>query len=203
VVNPNRSEFTILGGFDGRCFDVHRSLDQSKRMRPLNDSELPLAWARIHGQIESRPVKSADYFLNRYMRHPFYEYRVWAIDRGARPQAILVTRRAEVAGAAAIRIVDFHGDPAAWSGLRGALCEFLEREQAEYIDLYARGDVTLGIQAGGFLRRDSESSVVVPNYFEPFEQRNVELDFAYWSDDGLPYQIFKGDTDQDRPNLQS
>lgn len=211
LVNPNCERFTILGRFDRRYSDPDAPVDKSKRLRPLDESQLSELWARLQngagGDSSSctatRPIKSAEYFVRRYAEHPFYRYDLWAVEGADGPQAILATRQVNVGDSAAIRLVDFHGFDQGWRGLATALLEVLQKRRAEYIDLYARGDVTPGIETAGFLRRDPSSSVIVPNYFEPFEQRNVDLDFAYWSDDGLPYRFFKGDTDQDRPNLQS
>ena len=46
-----------------------------------------------------------------------------------------------------------------------------------------------------------EPVVVIPNYFEPFERRNVELDFVIYTDvSAFDFRFVKGDCDQDRPN---
>jgi hypothetical protein len=43
--------------------------------------------------------------------------------------------------------------------------------------------------------------LVLPNYFSPFERRNVEIEFAYKvTDDTTPVRLFRADSDQDRPN---
>ncbi len=42
--------------------------------------------------------------------------------------------------------------------------------------------------------------VVIPNYFEPFERRNKVLDYGFIVPSGVRYRMFKGDSDQDRPN---
>ena len=44
------------------------------------------------------------------------------------------------------------------------------------------------------------SNVIVPKYFEPFEKKNINLDFAYKVNSKSLYFIFKGDSDQDRPS---
>ena len=46
--------------------------------------------------------------------------------------------------------------------------------------------------------------MVLPNYFSPFERRNVEIELAVrvfdpeWEG---PLRLFRADSDQDRPNL--
>ena len=49
----------------------------------------------------------------------------------------------------------------------------------------------------GFVKKGL--SDIVPNYFEPFLKQNINIDYAFKSKS--PYVIFKGDSDQDRPNL--
>jgi hypothetical protein len=49
----------------------------------------------------------------------------------------------------------------------------------------------------GFIKNDE--AFILPNYFEPLEIKNVVIDYAYKSNSG-PLSIFRGDSDQDRPN---
>ena len=43
--------------------------------------------------------------------------------------------------------------------------------------------------------------LVIPNYFEPFEQKNIDIKFAYKTAQSLPpVRLFKADGDQDRPS---
>ena len=53
----------------------------------------------------------------------------------------------------------------------------------------------------GFQHLDlNQEEIIVPNYFEPFEKKNVKLEIAYKSKSDN-YVAFKGDSDQDRPNV--
>ena len=81
--------------------------------------------------------------------------------------------------------------------IEGNIHVFLNESGAEYLDCYNYGinkDVFLKI---GF--REITGNTVVPNYFEPFEKKNVDIHYASYTKD--PVVIFKGDGDQDRPNL--
>ena len=49
----------------------------------------------------------------------------------------------------------------------------------------------------GFIQNSED--FILPNYFEPLEIRNIDIDFAYKSNSG-PLSILRGDSDQDRPN---
>lgn len=64
------------------------------------------------------------------------------------------------------------------------------------MDLYSYGvaEETMA-QAGFRLRKDDKN--IIPNYFEPFVQENVEI---YVQVPDEPIAIFRGDGDMDRPN---
>ena len=70
-------------------------------------------------------------------------------------------------------------------------------ENAEYIDCLNYGISQETFLNMGFLVREN---IIIPNYFEPFEQRNVDIEFAF-SSKSDEYVIFKGDSDQDRPSF--
>ena len=55
----------------------------------------------------------------------------------------------------------------------------------------------------GFKKLDtSTNEIIIPDYFEPFEQRNISLYFTYKLKDKNDRHIkIKGDADQDRPNI--
>lgn len=72
---------------------------------------------------------------------------------------------------------------------------------AEYVDFYNIGIKEISSTTSGFIKRDSTSEVIIPNYFEPFEKKNIDLGYAYKCDNNFNFCIFKGDSDQDRPNL--
>ena len=45
-----------------------------------------------------------------------------------------------------------------------------------------------------------KKDIVIPNYFEPFKRENIKLRYAIWPGKKI-LPIFKGDCDQDRPNV--
>jgi hypothetical protein len=55
-------------------------------------------------------------------------------------------------------------------------------------------------EAAGFIPVNPSGGDIVPDHFEPFEQRNAPIRFAIKTD--RPVVIFKGDGDQDRPNVK-
>ena len=75
---------------------------------------------------------------------------------------------------------------------------FLESNNAEYIDMLCHTpNIQQILKMGCTQKQENE---IVPNHFEPFVKGNVEIHFAYKST-GDSYMIFKGDSDQDRPNF--
>ena len=53
--------------------------------------------------------------------------------------------------------------------------------------------------SAGFVQNRNDGQNIIPDYFEPFERRNVKLDF--FTDLKEPFCMFKGDGDQDRPSI--
>ncbi len=147
----------------------------------------------------SVPRKTARYFAGRYLRHPVYRYGVYALLERAAPSALMATRLAEHEGRRALRIVDYVGPAELFARAGRAIREIIGQQGAEYADVYNTG-IDPGVFArAGFAHVDPEGGMVVPDHFEPFERRNVRLWFSMKS--GTEPVLFKGDADQDRPNV--
>lgn len=144
--------------------------------------------------------KSPVYFSNRFLVHPFYKYRVFQVIGSTHAPALLATRIAEHEGVRVLRIVDFSGDPKAIAAFGSAVYDLMVEEGVEYADFWQQGLPDEYFAAAGFALHDSESEVVLPNYFEPFLRRNGRMLFALKSTTGLPAVICRADGDQDRPN---
>lgn len=146
------------------------------------------------------PAKSAEYLVQRYLLHPLYKYRIHGL--GARgSEAAFVTRECEALGRKALRIVDYVGPDTFLSSLGPATAKLLKATGCEYADFYASGVDADMLQATGFFERTLYAGTIAPNYFEPFEQSNVNIDTAFLSPNTMQPRIFKGDADQDRPNI--
>lgn len=149
------------------------------------------------------PLKSKQYFINRYFRHPYYKYKILAaVDQGGSAvQAVFAVRAIDVNGSRCLRIIDVLGDMDKCRGLEAAFLKLLREERAEYIDC-----LNYGLPQELFRRHGFEVAGpdrVIPNYFEPFLQQYVPIKFAVLNKTDRPYVIFKGDGDQDRPNRTS
>jgi hypothetical protein len=139
--------------------------------------------------------------VNRYYRHPIYRYGFIGIKNlHGTVDAVFVYRKCSAEDAAGIFIVDYIGKTDVLKGSYSAFVEFLQSKNAEYISFPCSGIEDEILREAGFLLRD-DSDVIVPVYYEPFVRTNVNLDYHYWTKDGLQDAIIvKGDADQDRPN---
>lgn len=189
-LNPIIDNFQILkisGKSEQKVFENSeyriRSLDEIS-----NYSEL---------QHQYMPRKSIEYIKNRYINHPIYKYQLYGVFSNDNIRCILVTRKIIANNSACIRIVDIYGSLKNINTIESELVNLLITENCEYIDCLNFGissDVFLNL---GFSIREN---ITIPNYFEPFEPVNVDIEFAYLCNT-CEYVIFKGDSDQDRPNM--
>ncbi len=148
--------------------------------------------------------KSKNYYINRYYRHPIYQYLFYAIMNGGNIDSIIVARECGNGTSRCLRIVDCIGRIDHLPNIRWDLRQLMIQHNYEYIDF-----VTVGIQPdilkkAGFIDRKSNPKTIIPNYFEPFLHKNINLDYAFKSvDPNVELLFYKADADQDRPNVLS
>ena len=202
MLNPAKKDLALVGGFDDRFISGVDGSDGVKLVRiDAEDFIERASEIAYRPSAKDVPAKSIKYLEHRYVRHPFYDYVCYRVDRMGHPEAIVVTRLASHGGANALRIVDYFGETSSLVGARSAFEELLVEYDAEYIDFYNLGLDHADLFAAGFMLRGPEDGIVIPNYFEPYEQRNVELDYVIYTDvSEFNFRFVKGDCDQDRPN---
>jgi hypothetical protein len=195
-----RTEFAILKPSGASLAPADRA---GVTLVPLRRDEVMGLEGRL--QIDDRaamkPAKSAVYFANRYFSHPSFNYTVWALKRGARVIGLMASRLAHASGSRAFRIVDYFGPPDGLVGCYDALQHQLRLQDAEYADLLNFGLPVEYMNRAGFLLKDQDGEAIVPDYFEPFERRNVIKRFVFKPPAGAEFVLFKADADQDRPNF--
>lgn len=167
------------------------------------DREAPSAMRDAIDRLagEGLPAKSMRYVGERYLAHPWYRYEVRAVVHASRVVAVVVWRAVEARGRRVLRIVDIIGE-VDWLPHGGErLRQEVVTANAEYIDLVHWGVPSELLDAAGFVSTASEPDLVLPNYFSPFERRNIEIGASARAvDAGLPLRMFRADSDQDRPN---
>ncbi len=146
-----------------------------------------------------RPFKSKTYLINRFAKHPVYHYHFYGIYEDNELKVIIVGKFVEINGGKILRIVDV------WGLLEGVGCLYedfqtiLHESASEYVDFLCFGIDDSVFQNMGFDRLDPEQDrLIIPNYFEPFEAKNIVINGAYKPAER--YCMFKADADQDRPS---
>lgn len=167
----------------------------------VDDIESACKALPVAASAEVLPRRGVDWYLGRYLKHPVYRYHIMGLFAGADIVAMLVFRQVEARGGLALRIVDFIGDESALGHSSDAFQVLLDKHGAEYIDFLNIGLSAEYLRACGFRVRRDGDGVVVPQYFEPFVPENRDIQYAFKSSLELPWLIFKGDGDQDRPNV--
>ena len=201
VIRPNASEFRIADGVPAEVVQADAAArDPELLLEPIDDS--PDTLAAIDAVASSQvPAKSHRYLVERYVDHPWYRYQLRLVRLAGRPVAVLVWRAVEAEGSRVLRIVDIVGDVSWLARAQGHLETLTVEHDAEYIDLVQTGIDDAILDAGGFLTIGPDLDLTLPNYFSPFERRNVAIEFAYKvADDDTPVRLFRADSDQDRPN---
>lgn len=201
VLNPDVASYRLVG-------------EPARAPRPPAESTLPPGEMHEIGPEEVEafaaasidfrgvlPLKSPAYLRNRYARHPWYRYRFHAVRSPDSGAGLIVTRTAEADGARAIRAISFCGDEHAWTGAAAGLRRLVREENAEFLDVLSCGVDTACLRQAGLFPHCAADPLVLPHYFEPLERRNKDLAYGFVVPSGVRYRMFKGDSDQDRPNL--
>lgn len=152
-------------------------------------------WKRL--DKDRIPYKDKGYVEKRFFEHPVYQYYALGAYSHSQLQAILFMRSIAMNNSKVNRIVDYLGNKECIVGFGNYLKRYMEENEYEYTDFYNYGfDGSLMIEAG-FAERKENDPNIVPNYFEPFVQENIEIFFSSPVSD---VTLCKADGDQDRPN---
>lgn len=167
--------------------DVLRSYEELARKFPANRYK------------HIRYYKDLWYLKYRYYDYPYYKYNVFAINKHGIVDSILIGREIICNNSKIMRIVDFIGNDNDLSGIGSALHSIMNENNYEYIDFYEYGINDNIMKNMGFVLNKQDSVDIIPNYFEPFVLKNILLNYSTTDTHNL--RVFKGDSDQDRPNL--
>jgi hypothetical protein len=143
------------------------------------------------------PYKEDWYIEKRYFNHPIYNYKVWGVSIDDVVCALLIGRCVEMNEAKILRFVDFIGEIENLSLIADGVKEIIESEEYEYADFLLCNVPEQIMNRAGFLKKVEDSGIIIPNYFEPFVQSNVEVWYETSDEDMI---LFRADADADRPN---
>ena len=146
---------------------------------------------------KQRLFKDHNYIYRRYFQHPVYQYNIWKIIRNdGNIKSVLVTRDEYYKDAKICKIIDFFGEVNDLSKITEEIDRLLQLNNYEYIDIYSFGVPKEIYEEAGFVECKDDTNII-PNYFNPFEQKNVDLNLVDPFVEG--FRAFRGDGDQDRP----
>lgn len=143
-----------------------------------------------------KPLKEEWYIEKRYFNHPIYKYEVYGIKTDNKVDAFVVFRIQECNGHDVLRLVDIVGNYSRIYTVTDAIDALMKQSNFEYVDLYEKGLSGDELRKSGWLLV-KDSGNVIPNYFSPFVQENVDINYMSQDPDIV---LFKADGDQDRPN---
>lgn len=163
------------------------TIDEFKKILPQKELEKRIFYKDYH------------YINKRFYQHPVWKYDLWAIvnDIGM-AKSVIVTRTVESQEAKCIKIVDYYGVIEEFANITKPIDDLMREKKCEYIDIYVYGISAEIMRRAGFNERTEEDTNIIPNYFEPFEQRNIDLWMMKPEIDNLI--LMRGDGDQDRPS---
>ena len=166
------------------------------------DADAATRAAVDHLAADRTPTKDWTYVVERYLRHPWYAYDVRLVVTDGSPAGVVIWRAVTAEDTTVLRIVDAIGDPSWFERAGPALRAEVVQADAEYIDLMQWGIDSARLARAGFVSREDHPDMIIPNYFSPFERRNVTIELAVrvFADPADPAVLFRADSDQDRPN---
>ena len=173
--------------------------DTGYRLEPVHSLEEMKAIISERELAQRIMSKDYAYIQKRYFEHPIYQYDIWKIaNPEGKAHSVLITREEEAQGRKCCKIIDFYGRETDLSQIAAALDRRMKENNYEFVDVYSYGIPGDIYEQGGFVRCGTEDENIIPNYFHPFEQKNVSLDMI---DPLIPgMKLFRGDGDQDRPS---
>ena len=152
--------------------------------------------------FENQPPKSLVYYRKRFEQHPWFDYQFLTLGRGRQATLLVVFRVVTVGNASVIRVVDIAGNLAELPNAASTLSDVVEHLGAEYLDILVSGAPDHRMVSSGFQSSLCQDDLVLPNYFDPFERRNVEVLYAFKTSTvaSSHFHLHPADSDQDRPN---
>ena len=197
LINDKIKKFKIAKILDKKYLQQVQFIENNEyNLKQLSEREVLFDFEKYK---ETIPYKDKRYFIKRYFNHPIYKYDVYGIFKNNETHSLLVTRTVSANDSKALRIVDFIGQEEDLQFITQDLYEKMTDENFEYIDFMCFGlDHALLLKAG-FRQIDLDSSdLVIANYFSPFVQENIAINFMADTKETDKLRICKADGDQDR-----
>ena len=127
LVNYEHQKFSIFQPGEWQQTEVHHSITGYKLIEQTIKSISELEIRAENNVFFTKPLKDVDFLINRYMRHPIYEYKVHAVSKDAIILGFLVTRNISIKNSTIIRIIDYQGGFDHLSKLHNPLMNLLKK----------------------------------------------------------------------------
>ncbi len=191
-VNPNLSSFYI-GKFPPTA--RQRSMISKNNLIEVNKSNVIDFFDKIIPN-NSSPSKDAFYFSRRYLTHPYFEYGFFT---SSSKNGLVVLREVQIEDRKILKIIDFFGQSEDLREILSGIKSYVVIKNYEFVDCYHAGVFENVFVTTDFHINQGSEEIIVPNYFEPFLQQNIDI--YYFSSQKVDFSLFRGDGDQDRPSL--
>lgn len=201
MINESIQEFKIAKVKESRGAIVPTNSSIEKYAIKIVKDETELLKFKFDNFEQNIPYKNAKYFTKRYFAHPVYKYDVFGVYNSGDLEGLFVTRIEACNGSRALRIVDFFGDEKNITPFAVFLSNLIKKEKYEYADFYCFGLDENNLLNSGFQLIDPHNEeLIIPNYFNPFLQKNIPIHFFADTKKVNLLRLFKADGDQDRPS---
>lgn len=148
---------------------------------------------------EKVPYKSRSFFMKRYENHPYFQYKFHEVTTKDFFKGFIVSRVINYNNSNALRIIEVVAEDDYIGEIIDEFATTINSSTFEYIDVYLSNLNNKTFQIKNFEDISSSNKIIVPDHFEPFERKNIDIYFMTSSEQGAI--LFKGDGDQDRPNI--
>lgn len=198
IINQNIQKFNILSIENDKFIRQANFIESSKyNLVKLKEGELDFDF----DIQELIPHKDKNYFIKRYFNHPIYIYDIYGIYKAKTLTALVVTREVSFENSKILRIMDYLGSEADMVYITKYLYQIVLDNEYEYIDFMCYGFDENILKKACFTKIDLNSKeLIAPNYFTPFVQENITINFMADTKEIDKLRICKADGDQDRPS---
>ncbi len=196
LVNLNKKKFHLI-----KIKNQKKIMSRKNSLNiEISDNLIFLKNNKYLQKFEKDFYKNYYYFKKKYYDHPIYNYKFYKITCRNKIYGFFVGRVCIHNGNTALRFVEYFGSLNILGKIKYNLLELIKNSEHEYIDFYNFGIKRNLVKKTGFSINKFKSDVIIPNYFEPFVKANITICSVFWPRK-TKMIIFKGDGDQDRPNL--
>lgn len=197
---PNTA-FKIFSILKADSFEPNKTIPidlQSHRIQIQKITSVEIKSFYSNVDLNQFTIRTFASFEKRYLHHPYYEYQAYGIFEDTIMHSLVVMRELVVQDIRIGRIVDYLGCVDYLRYCNKGLNNIIKERGYEYIDFYEFGIQENVLFEAGFVKKNPET-MIIPNYFEPFLQENVDIHFFTTKNE--PVFLFKGLGDQDRPSI--